>query len=360
MSELNPDLLKNLRDWWELKLAHLRHGRAIYTRCLRVVSWAYSQDAKTITSWMDFRPTLIDKFLKHRLEPTCGAGVEKVVKSGTVARDVAAVKLWLEWNEESELTGPIRSRYLAGRVTDKREISKFALSDEQAGWLLQRSMWIYAGQSSLKFEGTAKRAGGAPRMKSATCTHWRPGAFHLFVRFGLELGLRPRELFWLAWEDFSRGEDGRIAVEVQDHGEGNRVLNEVKKGSFSHRRLILPADLARELEDCRESWGGTSARRFLFAYPRPDKPGGWIKPEISFIFKALKREMNEPRLVCNTLRKTCGQRLRRAGLDYFAIAQFLGHSATTCMRYYVSDCRDTEAFDPATCKPVQLIKVAAM
>src|SRR5690606_31704011 len=138
--------------------------------------------------------------------------------------------------------------------------------------------------------------------------------------------------------------------------ENGRVLNEVKKGRYSWRRLIVPAGLRQDLEAFKKAMEAAGTlRRFLFAWPRPDKVEGWIKPEIHFIFKALQREMNEPRLRCNTLRKTCGQRLRRSGLDYFAIAQFLGHSATTCMRYYVQDCREDEAFDATTCKPVSLL-----
>lgn len=350
MPALNPALSKNLAEWRECRLSRRKHGRAIYTRCLRFLSWANTQNCTEITTWLDVRPAIVDKFLQERLEPPPGSGLQPV-KPGTVARDVAAVREWLEWNEENDLAGPIRSRYLLGRVVDKRDISKFTLTDDQATWLLQRARWVKAGQRSLKLiePGTGK-------VKSAWCAHWPEGAFHLFVRFGLELGLRPREMFWLAWEDFT-DLNGTGVLLVQDHvQEGtNVVINEVKKGSNSRRKLVVPASLWTELQEfkIREEKEGR-LRRFVFAVEAPDVRGGWKKPEVHFIVKALKRELGDDRFVLNTLRKTCGQRLRRAGADYFAISQFLGHSATTCMRYYVQDCRDDEAFDPATCRPVSL------
>lgn len=351
MSALNPAVKESLALWQASRLARRKHGRAIFTRCLRFLHRVHTQHAVNFTSWLDVRPEIVDKYIAERLEPPPGSGFAPV-KPGTVARDVAALREWIEWCEERELTGPVRSRYLIGRVVDKRTVDKFVLTDEQADWLLQRAQWVKTGQTSLKFiePGTGKR-------KSAWCAHWPEGAFRLFCRFGLELGLRPRELSWLAWEDFTEGPSGAVLA-VQDHWEGTRLINEVKRGVSSKRRLLVPADLWTQLEEykAREEQAGRM-RRFMFAIEAPDRQGGWMKPEIHFIFKALKLELGDNRLVANTLRKTCGQRLRDRGLDYFAIAQFLGHSPTTCMRYYVQDCREDEAFDPATCRPVKLARV---
>lgn len=351
MLALNPAVKENLAKWQASSLARRKHGRAIYTRCRRFLLWMHAHNEAKLTSWQDVRPVLVDNFIKERLEPPAGSGF-RPVSPGTVARDVAALREWLEWNEELELTGPIRSQYLVGRIVDKRQVDKFVLTDEQADWLLQRARWVKTGQTSLKFiePGTGKR-------KSAWCAHWPEGAFLLFCRLGLVMGLRPRELFWLAWEDFTPKGDTAV-LRVQDHWDGNKLINEVKRGVASARRLLLPAELWSELQAFRgrEEQAGR-LRRFIFAIEAPDRPCGWIKPEIHFIFKALKLELGDSRLVANTLRKTCGQRLRDKGLDYFAIAQFLGHSPTTCMRYYVQDCREDEAFDPATCKPVRLARV---
>jgi integrase len=342
---LNPELISSLAAWRRGKLARRSNADTVVSRCRRtLLSLTVFGE---LTTWRDVRPDIVDNYITERLD---------VVKADTVARDVAALREWLEWNEERELSGPVRSQYLRGRIVEKRQANRFALTDTQAEWLLQRAWWVQRGQKSLKF-----LCPSSGRRKSAWCAHWEPGGFHLFTRFGLELGLRPRELFWLAWEDFNETDSG-LVLSVQDHGHEGRAINEVKAGRHSRRQLVVPDGLRAELEtwrDDREKDG--SLRRFLFAWPRPDKREGWIKPEISFIFKALKEELpnadgtvGDKRLVCNTLRKTCGQRLRRKGLDYFAIAQFLGHSATTCMRYYVEDCREDEAFDAVTCAPVRL------
>lgn len=364
------NLAGNVRAWVDrMSQRHnAQTARAKASRLRRFTDWLRIAGI-TLSDWRDVTPALVDRFIAWRMETPAAhrwrqvpgeAEGGRLVKPATIARDVEALARWLAWNEEREMTGSIRSVYLRGRVSERRQGDTFSLTRAQQDELLRCARLVQRGQDALKWSAPGKKR-GTMRRKSATCTHWPPGAFHAFCRLGLELGLRPRELFWVAWEDFSELGEGRAVLEVRDHHaevNGRRVLINAIKTRQSRRKLLVPADLWAELTSLRESLQAAGdLRRFLFAVRDDRTPHGWAKPEISFAFRALKDALAEPRLVCNTLRKTCGKNLRDQGLDYFAVAQFLGHSPQTTLQHYVSDCRQEEAFDPVSAKPVKLAEV---
>lgn len=366
------NLADNVRLWSERmgQRHNAQTARAKVSRLRRFTDWLRVAGV-TLNDWRDVTPALVDRFIAWRSETPAAhrwrslpgeddAG--RLVKPATIARDVESLARWLAWNEEREMAGSIRSVYLRGRVTERRQGDTFSLTKAQQAELLRCAWLVRQGQSDLKWTAPGRKR-GTMRRKSATCTHWPAGAFHAFCRLGLELGLRPRELFWVAWEDLAELGDGRAVLEVRDHHaevNGRRVLINAIKTRQSRRKLLVPADLWAELQALREGLHAAGdLRRFLFAVRDDRTPHGWAKPEISFAFRALKEALAEPRLVCNTLRKTCGKNLRDAGLDYFAVAQFLGHSPQTTLQHYVSDCRQEEAFDPVNARPVKLAAIPA-
>lgn len=357
---------------WEARMRaryNEQTARSKISRLRRFTDWLAHEGVR-LNDWRDCTPSLVDRFIQYRMvTPAANAWGRqpgdhqpggKLVKPATIARDVEAIAAWLRHEEEAAMTGPIRSQYLRGRVPDKRDGDTYALTAEQQAELLRLSWMIVKGQSELKIY---MRHRGKVKCKSATCTDWPPRSFHAFVRICLELGLRPREAFWVNWQDFTALGDGQAVLEVRDHQveiAGRAVPVNSVKTKQSRRKLLVPADLWTELQELREVLRKAGdVRPFLFAQRDDSVRCGWRKPEISFAFKALKEAMAEPRLRCNTLRKTCLKNLRDKGLDLFQIAALAGHAPQTTMQWYVSEAREGEAFDPSTAQPVRIATLAA-
>ncbi|MBX3459227.1 MAG: tyrosine-type recombinase/integrase [Planctomycetes bacterium] len=337
--------------------------RVKISRVQAFLAWYAGHTGHELQDWRDVTPLVLDQYVAHRKADDGSGrhrkGPARALKPDTIMRALQDLRLWIEFNEERELTGAIRSQYLRGRVRETRTPDQFALSPAQTARVLELALLAHRdndGPDRLRFTEGDKR-------KAAWCVHFAPRAFWLLCRLGLSLGLRPRELFWLAWDDFTPRGTGAV-LEVRDHSierDGRLVHVNTIKTPQSRRKLLVPAELWAELRAYQarqesERLAGETPAPFLFAVRDDRQACGWAKPEVSFIVRAMKEALGEPRFRLNTLRKTCGTNMRRdKSLDYFAVAQFLGHSPATTLKHYVKDAADDQAMDPATGKPVDLV-----
>lgn len=119
------------------------------SKLTRFLCWAASCGHEMSTTWRAVTPVLLDNFVAHRLKTPSARGFWP--KPDTIKRDLQAIRDWLIWNEERELTGPIRSAHTNRPLPQQEREEIHVVTQEQEDFILRRSRWIYEGSRGLRF-----------------------------------------------------------------------------------------------------------------------------------------------------------------------------------------------------------------
>lgn len=359
MNFLLPDALSaNVRHFTQTRLALFKPStrKNTLSKLMRFLSWAVSFQREKFTRWNDVCPTLVDNFLCVRCKSLTRKGT--YVNIRTVERDLIALKEWILWNEEQEMTGPIRSPYIMRPLptAPREEVHFLTPSQEQS--VLDRSRWIYEGSRGLRFPETRN---GKPNMHNARQTGWRRGAFRIYFLLMMRQGLRPSETVQLRWDDlFLYSKPAFMRLRPMLNSESGRVLKTAKSAD-----AITIARAATHSDE----WSGPCERIDLLAELRrfaAKANGPWvfgvedpftkqpIFPDDDFIWRALRYELKDEKMRAYSCRHTVGTRMSARGFSAEEIARVLRNSPEVCQRFYIAGTRERDAFDINTARRVQI------
>lgn len=359
MNFLLPDALSaNLRQFTQTRLALFKPStrKNTYSKVLRFLSWAVTFQHGKFTRWTDVCPTLVDNFLCVRCKCLTRKGT--YVNIHTVERDLIALKEWVVWNEEQEMTGPIRSPYIMRPLPAVPHEEVHFLSPEEEQAILDRSRWIYEGARGLRFPEERK---GRQVLTNARQTGWERGAFRLYFLLMMRQGLRPFEAIKLRWDDMSLySKPAFMRLQPLLNSDSGRSLKTPKSAD-----AITIARAATTLDE----WSGPCEKIDLLAELRrfaTNAHGPWVFgtedpftkqvvfPDDDFIWRALRYELKDKKLRAYSCRHTVGTRMSARGFSAEEIARVLRNSPRVCERFYIAGTRERDAFDINTARRVQI------
>lgn len=348
-------------------LRHLDPGTLKNTRSKlqRFLDWVTSHQREECTAWQDVRPALLDNFVSYRLRTPSARGFWP--KPDTVQRDLIAIRNWLCWCEEQELTGPIRSAHVMRPLPRQERDEIHVITPDQERILLERARWVVEGGRGLRFPALRD---GKQVMVNARQTGWRPGAFKLYVLLMLRCGLRPAEALKLRWDELRLQDQPPLIRMRRRYNEYGRPIRKLKtsksEDAITLARRIPPGhrdqwsgvsegfDLVEELElyQQQERAAGT-LNPWVFGQEAPDRSDGEF-PDDAFIWRALKHETGDQKLRAYSCRHTLGTRLAARGFSSEQIARVLRNTPRVCERHYIAGTRELDAFDVHTGQRVQV------
>lgn len=364
-------LENNIRDYTQttLTLQHPGTRKNTLSKLQRFLGWAVSREQSKYTTWCDTVPKLLDEYVQWRLKTPSARGF--MPNPDTIKRDLQVVRDWVLWNEERELTGPIRSAHVIRPLPKHEREEIHFLTPEQEKFILDRARWIHEGGRGLRFPDVRN---GRETMTNARQTGWVEGAFRLYFLLMMRQGLRPAEAMHLRWDEVFLDADPPL-MKLQriedDEGKAVRGLKTKKsEDAVTIARCIRP--------EARDQWSGPSEGVDLVAELREFKDrqkaectlGDWVFgkvdqwtneivfPDDSFIWRALKHETNDPNLKAYSCRHTVGTRLSARGFQAEQVSRVLRNTARVCERYYIAGTRLRDAFDINTGQRVQVKSIA--
>lgn len=334
----------------------------------RFFDWAISRGQGDYTTWRDTVPALLDDYVQHRLQTPSARGFWP--KPDTVKRDLFALRDWLLWNEERELTGPIRSAHVIRPLPKQERNEVHTITPMQEQFILERSRFIFEGCRGLRFPD---KRNGQDVMTQARQTGWERGAFRLYFLLMIRCGLRPAEALHLRWDEVYLDCEPPILKLKRIMSEGGDYVRKLKtaksEDAITIPRYVRPehrdrwsgpsegVDLVKELREFREQL--TAAGKIgEWVFGREWRPGDFEFPDDAFIWRGLKHETNDPDLKAYSCRHTVGTRLAARGFSSEQIARVLRNTSRVAERYYIAGTRMRDAFDVATGQRVQ-VKFAA-
>lgn len=362
-----PQALENNLRAFTQSLVHLDPGtrKNTLSKLTRFLSWATSRGRDDCTAWRDVNPVLLDEFVAWRLQTPSARGFWP--KPATVQRDLITIKKWLVWNEERELTGPIRSAHAMRPLPAEEREDVHVITPQQEKVILDRARWVAEGNRGLRYPDNVN---GKPVMKNARQTGWVPGAFKLYLLLMLRCGLRPAEALKLRWDEVFLEADPPMLQLRQRHDEYGRPMRKLKTAK-SQDAITIARFVRREH---RDEWSGPAEgydlvkelRSFRDEAKREGRFGPWVFgrceeltgevefPDDAFIWRALKHETGDTRLKAYSLRHTLATRMAARGFSVEQIARVLRNTTRVCERYYIAGTREHDAFDVHTGKRVQI------
>jgi integrase len=359
-------LEENLRAFTQ-SLSHLEPGtrKNTLSKLTRFLNWAASRGLANCTTWRDTNPALLDEFVQHRLGTPSARGFWP--KPETISRDLVAIRDWLVWNEERELTGPIRSAHAMRPLPRAEREEIHVITVEQENVILDRARWVQDGARGLRFPNVRD---GREVMTNARQTGWLRGAFSLYVLLMLRCGLRPAEALKLRWDEVFLDANPPVLQLRRRFDEYGRPLRKLK--TAKSQDAITIARYVRV--EHRDQWSGPAEgydlvellRDFRDELKQADAYGPWVfgkcepftgeveYPDDAFIWRALKYETGDARVKAYSLRHTLGTRLAARGFTAEQVARVLRNTARVCERYYIAGTREHDAFDIRTGQRVQV------
>lgn len=363
---LPQTLEDNLRAFTQ-SLHHLDPGtrKNTLSKLTRFLNWATSRGRDDCTAWRDVNPVLLDEFVAHRLQTPSARGFWP--KPETVQRDLVAIRSWLIWNEERELTGPIRSGHAMRPLPAQERDEVHVITPEQEKIILDRARWVVEGGRGLRFPNVRD---GRQVMTNARQTGWVPGAFRLYVLLMLRCGLRPAEALNLRWDEVLLEANPPILQLRRRYDEYGRPLRKLKNANAENAvtiaRYVRPEhrdewsgpgegyDLVKELRSFRDE-AKREGRFGPWVFGRCDEFTGEVEfPDDAFIWRALKHETSDQKLKAYSLRHTMATRMAARGFTAEQIARVLRNTTRVAERYYIAGTRELDAFDIQTGQRVQV------
>jgi integrase len=317
------------------------------------------------TTWRAVTPVLLDNFVAHRLKTPSARGFWP--KPDTIKRDLQAVRDWLIWNEERELTGPIRSAHTNRPLPQQDREEVHVVTQEQEDFILKRSRWIYEGSRGLRFPEIVN---GKEVLHNACQTGWEKGAFRLYFLLMIRCGLRPDEALHMRWDEIyleSNPPFFKLKRMYDEHDKPLRKLKTAKsEDAVSIARYVRPedrdewsgasegVDLVKEIRDFKDQLR-TEQKLTPFVFGRLDPfVNNYTFPTDSFIWRALKYECKDNKLKAYSCRHTVGTRLAARGFSSEQIARVLRNTSRVCERYYIAGTRVHDVFDVSTGQRLQI------